>query len=103
MKELKRKRLEAAGWRIGSVDEFLKLTPEESAIVEIKFVLAKELYERRKKKRISQSVLAKRIGTTQPRIALAEKAHESISLDYIVRSLLSVGATRKDIAVAVAG
>jgi len=49
MLEAKRKRLEAAGWKIGSVDEFLKLTPEESAIAEIKFVLAKELYKRARK------------------------------------------------------
>jgi DNA-binding XRE family transcriptional regulator len=103
MSEAKRKRLEAAGWKVGTVDEFLELSPEESAMAEIKFVLARELYERRKKKRMSQSTLAKRVGTTQPRLALAENAHESISLDYMVRSLLSVGATRKDIAVAVAG
>jgi len=98
MLETKRKRLEAAGWKIGSVDEFLKLTPEESAIAEIKFVLAKELYERRKKKRISQAALAKLTGSTQPRLALAETAHYSISLDYMIRSLFAVGATRKDIA-----
>jgi len=98
MQEAKRKRLESAGWKIGSVDEFLKLTPEESAMAEIKFVLAKELYERRKKKRISQAALAKLTGSTQPRLALAEMAHYSISLDYMIRSLFAVGATRKDIA-----
>lgn len=98
MLEAKRKRLESAGWKIGSVDEFLKLTPEESAIAEIKFVLAKELYERRKKKRLSQAALAKLTGSTQPRLALAETAHYSISLDYMIRSLFAVGATRKDIA-----
>jgi len=102
MNEAKRKRLESNGWKIGSVDEFLELTPEESAIAEIKFVLAKELYERRKKKRVSQIALAKRTGTTQPHLALAEKAHESISLDYMVRSLFAVGATKKDIGLAIA-
>lgn len=100
MTEMKRKRLEASGWTVGSVNDFLELSPEESAMVEIKYALAKELHERRKKKRISQAALAKLTGTTQPRLALAEKAHYSISLDYIVRSLFAVGATRKEVAYA---
>jgi hypothetical protein len=100
MNEAKRKRLESAGWKVGSADEFLGLTPEESAMAEMKFALAKELYERRRKKRISQAALAKLTGSTQPRIALAETAHYSISMDYMVRSLFAVGATRRDIATA---
>ncbi|MCL1966868.1 MAG: hypothetical protein FWF67_03195 [Fibromonadales bacterium] len=43
----KRKRIEAAGWKVGSVDEFLGLTPEESAIVDMRFNLAKALLEKR--------------------------------------------------------
>jgi hypothetical protein len=31
----KRKILENAGWKIGSVSEFLELTPEESAFIEM--------------------------------------------------------------------
>lgn len=31
----KRERLEAEGWKIGTVAEFLMLTPEESAMVKI--------------------------------------------------------------------
>ena len=69
----KRKRLEAAGWKVGSVDEFLDLTPEESAMVAMRFNLAKALYEKRRGLRISQGAFAKRVKTTQPRIALAEK------------------------------
>jgi predicted transcriptional regulator len=72
-------------------------------MVDIKFNLAKALHEKRRRLKISQSVLAKRAKTTKPKIALAEKAHESITLDYIVRSLLFAGATKKDIAIAVAG
>jgi len=101
MNEEKVKRIKTEGWEVGDIDLFL--SPEEVAMVDIKFNLAKALYERRKKMRMSRSTFAKRTGSTQFRIALAEKAHESISLDYIVQSLLSVGATRKDIAVAVAG
>jgi len=91
MNEEKRKRLEAAGWKIGEVDEFLGLTPEEAAIVDMKFNLAKALYEKRK-----------RLKTAQQRIALAEKRVDSVPIDFFVRSLLAVGASKKEIAVAMA-
>jgi hypothetical protein len=102
MNSEKRKRLEAAGWKVGSVDEFLDLTPEESAMVSMRFNLAKALYEKRRGLHISQGTFAKRIKTTQPRIALAEKGADSVSLDFMVRSLLAIGASKKEIAVAMA-
>lgn len=40
MKAAKRKRLEAKGWRLTSAEEFLGLTREEVAIVEMKLALA---------------------------------------------------------------
>lgn len=40
MREEKRRRLEAKGWRIGTAAEFLDLTPEEAALVEIRLKLA---------------------------------------------------------------
>ena len=43
MKARKRKRLEAAGWRMGGADEFLRLKPEEAALVEMKLNLARRL------------------------------------------------------------
>jgi hypothetical protein len=102
MNNEKRKRLETAGWKVGSVDEFLNLTPEESAIVTMRFNLAQALYEKRRNLRLSQGMFAKRVKTTQPRIALAEKSAASVSLDFMVKSLLAVGASRKEIAVAMA-
>jgi hypothetical protein len=36
MDEAKKKRLKEAGWSTGSVAEFLELSPEESALIEIK-------------------------------------------------------------------
>ena len=43
MHAAKRKRLEAAGWRIGSAEEFLGLTKGETALVEMKLALARWL------------------------------------------------------------
>jgi hypothetical protein len=39
MNEAKQERLEAKGWKVGTVSEFLDLTPEETDLVEIKLVL----------------------------------------------------------------
>src|SRR5262249_35813958 len=36
MKQSKRKKLEAAGWRVGSVDEFLGLSAVESILVDLR-------------------------------------------------------------------
>lgn len=44
----KRQRLEAAGWKIGTVAEFLELTPVESEIIELKLAISQELKEIRK-------------------------------------------------------
>lgn len=43
MDEKKKERLEASGWKVGSVEEFLGLTPEENALVEIKLALSRNL------------------------------------------------------------
>jgi hypothetical protein len=43
MKSEKRKKLEKAGWRIGSAADFLTLTPAEERYVEMKLTLAHKL------------------------------------------------------------
>lgn len=42
----KRKRIEAAGWRVGTVAEFLGLSEKESALVETRVALSKSLVKR---------------------------------------------------------
>ncbi|BDA69889.1 hypothetical protein RIVM261_068660 [Rivularia sp. IAM M-261] len=43
MDENKKERLEAKGWKVGGVEEFLSLTPEENALIEIKLALSRNL------------------------------------------------------------
>jgi len=40
MKPEKKRRLEQKGWKVGSAEEFLGLTPEEAAMVELRLRLA---------------------------------------------------------------
>jgi len=97
MKTAKRKKLEAAGWRVGSASDFLELTEAEEALIAMKLALAENLRERRRKRRLTQTQLGKRIGSSQSRVAKMEAADQSVSVDLLIRALLSVGASRNEI------
>lgn len=97
MKTSKRQKLEAAGWKVGTTSDFLGLTQEEEALLEMKLSLAKQLNERRRKEKVTQTQLAAMIGSSQSRVAKMEVADRSVSFDLIFRSLFSLGATHKEI------
>ncbi len=103
MDPIKRQKLEAAGWKVGTVAEFLQLTPEEEAIVEIRVALSKSLKKMRQQEQLSQQKLAEKTNSSQSRVAKMEAADRSVSIDLLIKSLLSLGATREDIATAIAG
>ena len=90
MEESKRKRLEQAGWKSGTVSEFLELTPEETVLVEIKLALSRYLKERRRDT-MTQLELAKKIHSSQPRIAKAEE--REVSIELMIRAMLATGVT----------
>ena len=94
MEEAKRKRLEQAGWKSGTVSEFLELTPEEIVLVEIKLVLSRYLKERRRDT-MTQLELAKKIHSSQPRIAKAEEGE--VSIELMIRAMLATGVTPQEI------
>jgi predicted transcriptional regulator len=98
MKKSKKERLEAAGWRVGTAAEFLGLTKEEAALIEMKLGLAENLRKRRKARRLTQTQLAKRLRSSQSRVAKMEAADPSVSIDLLVRALLELGATRAQVA-----
>jgi DNA-binding XRE family transcriptional regulator len=98
MEAAKRKRLEAAGWSVGSATDFLKLSPEDAAFVELKLRLSNSLKRHRQSKKLSQAALAKKIKSSQSRVARMEAGDPSVSIDLLIRALLAVGDTRQDIA-----
>ena len=91
MKKTKRERLQAAGWRVGDAQEFLELTKEEAALIELKLGFADFLREERLRQDLSQAALAKQIGSSQSRIAKMEAGEPSVSLDLMFRAALSLG------------
>jgi DNA-binding XRE family transcriptional regulator len=102
MRPAKKKRLMARGWAVGDARTFLGLTEEEAAFVELKLALADNLKQRRLKRGMTQTQLAKRLESSQSRVAKMEAGDRSVSLDLLVRSLLTVGMTRTELAKVIA-
>ena len=98
MRRTKKKRLEEKGWKVGTVEEFLDLSPAESSYIELKLNLSENLRQRRKRRNLSQQELARLIKSSQSRVAKMEGGDPSVSIDLLVRSLLALGASRKDLA-----
>jgi len=98
MEKSKKAKLAKAGWHVGTTDEFLGLTSEEAALIELKLALSDELRARRVAKGVTQGELAKRLGSSQSRVAKMEAADASVTMDLLVRAHLALGATPKDLA-----
>lgn len=98
MRKAKKARLERKGWKVGSADEFLGLSAEESRYLELKLELSRKLRERREARNLTQAGLAKQLSSSQSRVAKMESGDASVSIDLLVRSLFKLGATKRDLA-----
>ena len=102
MDKRKMKNLESKRYTVGSVEKFLRLSPEESEYIEIKLALSVALAKRRKKSNLTQVQLAKMLKSSQSRVAKMEKGDPTVSVDLLVKSLLALGADKKSVARAIA-
>ncbi|HCS29181.1 MAG TPA: transcriptional regulator [Spongiibacteraceae bacterium] len=93
----KRRKIEKSSWKVGDADEFLGLTPEESAYIEMKLALSHSLKENRRKKDLSQVELAKLIQSSQSRVAKMEAGDPGVSIDLLMRALLALGASSQEV------
>ena len=97
MDKRKKAKLAKKGWKTGSVAEFLKLSAEETAYIEMKLALSEKLRERRRRKRLTQAQLAKAIESSQSRVAKMEAGDPTVSIDLLVKSLLALGVSKKEL------
>lgn len=102
MKRAKKDRLAQAGWKMGTAADFLHLTPEEELYVELKASLSQQVKRRRKQSHLTQEEVARLLRSSQSRVAKMEKGDPSVSIDLLIRSLLALGTTRREIARAIA-
>ena len=103
MRRKKKEKLEARGWRFGTAQEFLGLSNEEAAYVELRLRLAGSLRRRRQKRNLSQADLAELLHSSQSRIAKMEGGDPSVSLDLLIRSLLAMGVSSRELARTISG
>ena len=102
MRESKRRRLEAKGWRVGNAADFLSLSPEEAAYIELKLRLADRLKERRRKRTLTQNQLARLVKSSQSRVAKMEAGDPTVTVDLLIRALLALGVSNKELATTIA-
>ena len=98
MRKTKRAALEKKGWKVGDAEDFLELTQEEAAYVEMKLRMSDSLRRRRQRRKLTQTEFAKLIKSSQSRVAKMETGDPTVSLDLLVRSLLALGASEKELA-----
>ena len=103
MRKSKKAKLEAAGWVVGSVKEFLGLSEADAVLIEMKLALSRSLRDRRNKQGLSQVQLAERLQSSQSRVAKMEAGDPPVSMDLLVSSLLLLGASSADLANAIRG
>ena len=97
MNKAKQARLKRKGWRFGDTDEFLKLSPEELAYIELKLALSDKLKVRRVSKKLTQTELAQIMNSSQSRVAKMEAGDPAVSIDLLIKSLLALGVSRKEL------
>ena len=97
MQQNKKKRLEEKGWKVGDTKEFLGLSDEEEAYVEIKLRLSESFRQYRIRRKMTQAEAAKFIKSSQSRVAKMEAGDSTVSLDLLVRSLIALGASSRGV------
>ena len=102
MKPSKKLEIKAAGFKITTAAEFLGLSPDEEAFIELKIALSEQLRKKRLKNKITQSELAMLVSSSQSRVAKMEAGDASVTVDLLVKSLLALGTTRRELATAIA-
>ena len=102
MHRAKKARLEKKGWKVGTVQEFLGLSDEEAAYVEVRLRLATALRKRRQRAApepdgawpVASVPVSRGSRRWRP-------ADPSVSLDLLIRTLLALGASSRDLARAI--
>ncbi|MEH6583569.1 MAG: helix-turn-helix transcriptional regulator [Halioglobus sp.] len=95
MKAARRKQLERHGWIMGSSSDFLGLSQQDAAYIEMKIALSHKLKSQRLRKKLSQREAASLLNCCQSRIARMESGDPGTSIDQLIRSLMALGVPPK--------
>ena len=103
MDPAKRRELEAQGYVVTDVAEWLGLSKAESDFIDICLSLRHLIRFARERAGLTQAQAARKLKSSQSRVSKMEAGDPSLSLDLLVTSALTLGATRQEVAAAVAG
>lgn len=93
----RRAELKAKGWVETTVKELFGLDEVDMQVVELRVRLAREVRRRREESGMSQAALARRIETSQPRMARIEGGQSGVSLDQLVNAFLATGGSLEEL------
>jgi len=102
MRESRRKKLESKGWRLGNAKDLLGLSNQEEMYIELRLRLADGPVARRQATGVTQIKLAKTMKSSQSRVAKMEAGDPTVSLDLLVKSILALGASNRELAAIIA-
>jgi DNA-binding XRE family transcriptional regulator len=94
----KKKRLEEAGWKMGNAEDFLNLTPTQSAYLDLRIEFHHKLRECMKKRGYTYIQLGKLLNLPKSTIKKIEVGGPGLTIDLMIRSLLEIGVTGKEMA-----
>jgi ribosome-binding protein aMBF1 (putative translation factor) len=97
MDKKRKQQLEEKGFRVGSTADFLELSPEEETYIDIRLDISNLVKSQRAKRGWTQEQLARAIGSSQSRIAKLEGGDPGISMDLMIKALLRLGTSKKQI------
>ena len=97
MNKAKRKALEAAGFVFEDAEDFLELTTEERHLVELRLAVSRAVRARREQQHLTQEQVAKKLKSSQSRVAKMEAGAADVSLDLLFRGLFALGGSLNDL------
>jgi predicted transcriptional regulator len=97
MKKSTQERLKKVGYKLTNTQDFLQLSDEEMAVIDIKINLIKKLRQVRKAAGVTQKQLAKLIQSSQSRVAMLESGSSDASLELVCKALFALGVSTKEI------
>ena len=101
---IEREAMVAAGYTVVTdVHDWLGLSTAESDFIYIKLDLRHLVRSARERAGLTQAQAARKLKSSQSRVSKMESGDPSVSLDLLVASALTLGATRDEVARAVAG
>ena len=103
MNRATKQKLRTAGFAVGDAREFLGLSSEDAALIELKVQLVEMLRRARRASGLTQRQLARLIRSSQSRVAKLEAGGADASLDLICKALFALGVSRQRIGRGIAG